>query len=492
MNGNTFFGDAFQKMPESFRQVACAVDNKIQAPLPIIVTSMLSVLSSVAHGYINIEMPHGQIQPVSLFTLVIAESGDRKTSTDKLIFKPLFDYDRRLEQHRKQTESDKKATALSFKYELKNLEQKLKKAHSSEDYILISRLEKQISELYDKQPSVNTVSPKTIYSDATPVALWSALEGKNNAITLHSSDSASLFNRFNTEFISNTNLLWDGDSVSIARKTGEINVDDGRIVLSLMTQRIILERLTENKSNLLRLTGFYSRMLICSPLSLQGFRFNNYVSDSDEDYINQFYEKLEKIMQHCVMSQSYGVFETLRLNPEARRLIQVFADNVESQLSQFGSLADVRDAGSKIVNNACRIAALLHLYINESTDKEIDGMAAHSACLLAGYYLTEFKRLFGERTTSELAAEYGASLFSWLQKESMAAGGAVSFTRTHILQYGPNRLRKKEKLELAIQDLTNKGLISYWCPPKGRPFIQFPAQTIYTQQPIYSGPQLLY
>lgn len=122
-----------------------------------------------------------------------------------------------------------------------------------------------------------------------------------------------------------------------------------------------------------------------------------------------------------------------------------------------GFLSDVRDAASKLVNNATRIAALLHVYAQGNESTEIEGPHAACACHLARFYLGEFQSVFGQKSILEVATDLGQLLLDWLIKNNYRA-----FPTSFIMQYGPNPIRRKEKLRLAIESLVARKAINYW------------------------------
>ena len=62
---------------------ARAIAAKIQCPEAMAAQSVLSVASLAAQAVADVRLPHGQTRPLSLFVVSSAQSGDRKTSSDK-------------------------------------------------------------------------------------------------------------------------------------------------------------------------------------------------------------------------------------------------------------------------------------------------------------------------------------------------------------------------------------------------------------------------
>ena len=75
------------------RQAVEAVADISQAPIAIAAQSALSVASLAVQGFADVETL-GSDAPCSLFCLTIAESGERKSTCDRLLMRGLRDYER--------------------------------------------------------------------------------------------------------------------------------------------------------------------------------------------------------------------------------------------------------------------------------------------------------------------------------------------------------------------------------------------------------------
>ncbi|MDN3683560.1 DUF3987 domain-containing protein [Vibrio sinaloensis] len=57
-----------------------------QAPDPMVYLATMSAVSVAMQGLIDVEMPTRKVAPVSLMSLIIAESGERKSSLEKFTY----------------------------------------------------------------------------------------------------------------------------------------------------------------------------------------------------------------------------------------------------------------------------------------------------------------------------------------------------------------------------------------------------------------------
>lgn len=79
--------------PSEVEKAIYEVMEKIKAPDALIATSFLAVMSIACQGIVDVKLPIGIISPVSLNILIRAESGERKTATDKIVGEPIYAHD---------------------------------------------------------------------------------------------------------------------------------------------------------------------------------------------------------------------------------------------------------------------------------------------------------------------------------------------------------------------------------------------------------------
>jgi DNA primase len=75
--------------------VRAAVEHAFVPP-SLAAQSALAACSLAVQGYFNVQLPRGQYRPVSLNLVTVAESGDRKSTSDDLLTAPIHEYEREL------------------------------------------------------------------------------------------------------------------------------------------------------------------------------------------------------------------------------------------------------------------------------------------------------------------------------------------------------------------------------------------------------------
>ncbi|EOG1934982.1 DUF3987 domain-containing protein [Providencia stuartii] len=80
--------------PRNLKEVILDLREETQAPVPLIASSVLSALSLSLQDKLDVQVTSSLRSPVSLFFLVIANSGERKTSVDRRVLAPIYEHDR--------------------------------------------------------------------------------------------------------------------------------------------------------------------------------------------------------------------------------------------------------------------------------------------------------------------------------------------------------------------------------------------------------------
>lgn len=259
-----------------------------KAPAPIIYGLALSVLSTVCQGGIDVQINSVFKIPTGLFIITLADSGERKSSIDNLLSKPLLDINHGLSIEREKAKAIHQAALDEWNLKHKHLKQQIKKL-LAEGYsdTAISELTSALTMLQEQKPKEKTPT-FIVYSDITIEALLHNLTGHNASTALRSSDAGNVLNRFSYQHLSNINKLWDGDSIQIERKKeGSFLIEDARLSLSLMLQPATFEAIFKDKEKI-RDTGLLARMLVINSYSTQGTRF--YSEHNEHIYLDEFHD----------------------------------------------------------------------------------------------------------------------------------------------------------------------------------------------------------
>ncbi|MBL1188664.1 DUF3987 domain-containing protein, partial [Escherichia coli] len=83
----------FEELPDVAKEAAREVQEMTQAPMPMICAAILSSISLSCQESVDVFRNKYLNGPVNIFSIVIADSGERKSAVDKLIMKPIYQFE---------------------------------------------------------------------------------------------------------------------------------------------------------------------------------------------------------------------------------------------------------------------------------------------------------------------------------------------------------------------------------------------------------------
>ncbi len=170
-NGRPFPLDAF---PQIIRNAIYEVEQHTQAPQGLIAASALGVISIACQNLIDVCRLNNLRSPVSLFLLTLAESGERKSTVDKMLMKPLYQLEEKLFDKYTHDINVWRNDEAIFNIERKALMSKLKSdIRRNKDHLATNEQLKALLASHQQAP----VRFKQIFNDATPAAIKDYLCG---------------------------------------------------------------------------------------------------------------------------------------------------------------------------------------------------------------------------------------------------------------------------------------------------------------------------
>lgn len=99
MQGGNF---PLYSLPSSIYEACADVQAATQAPAELIIAQCLGVAATVCQANFDVELPHGQRVPCSLNLITLGASGERKSTVNQLMTKPLFEFQRAVDAQAKE------------------------------------------------------------------------------------------------------------------------------------------------------------------------------------------------------------------------------------------------------------------------------------------------------------------------------------------------------------------------------------------------------
>lgn len=437
-------GECFPMLYNSplFNSAVSEVITITQAPPPLTYSAAFAAISVAGQGVVDMITPVGQLGAVSLSLLVIAESGDRKTTVEGFFTKGIKSFD--------------KVSFETRQEELKKYTLKLrlhkKKGRDIEASIDVNDEKKSnqiVEELiaHEKKRPAKPKSPILLCEDVTVESLLSDL-GENipNAF-LFTSEGGVVFKGRGLSNTSVINSLWSGSDVRINRKVeGHTMVKNPRLTMYIASQSSAFKEYIKKSTDDIVGNGFTARLLFCDPPSTCGSRFTSGIRYSC-DNIDAFNQRVVELLTESAELEDYTVKKTLSFSDKAKDIWLDVCNDIEMKQGSTEIFHNAKGHASKLMENISRVAALFHCF-EHSVDDDISTGTLLDAINVVAYYSAQYMRAFAAPPKYVTDAQ---ALHSWLS--AYANSGVRYLKKNKILQNGPAGLRKKVHLDAALSHL---------------------------------------
>ena len=433
----------------------------VQSPVALIGCSALSVVSTVAQGLVDVRRTVGLEGPVSLFTLVLADSGERKSSSDSHFSKPIQQWEaERAEAARpdiKKYNADLAVWEATKSGLLSAVSTAVKKREDTDT------LSFEAAALETDKPEEPKV-PRLLYADSTPEALTYSLVHKWAVGSVLSSEAGIVFGGHGMSKDSAMrnmgilNALWEGGCWQIDRKgTTSYTVRNVRLSMGLAVQPETVRTFLEASKGLARGIGFLARFLIAWPESTQGTRKFKEAPETWPE-LSVFHRRLGALLDHPLSYDEEGYLcpTMLELSHDAKETWIAFHDDVEAELNPGRDMAEAKDVASKAADNAVRLAALFHVFEN-GVEGQISLEHMRAGAAIAGWHLYEARRFIRELAV-DVSIINASCLNDWLVGYCKT-NQVTEIGRRYLQQNCPNCTRPSEKFKSAINELVDAGRI---------------------------------
>ncbi len=383
--------------------------------------SLLGAASLLTQGLFNVRTLAGDM-PLSLFLLTLADSGDGKSTADRVAMAPIKDWQReageRYQAERRQHAADCKA---------------LKKGDTEPD-----------------EPR----SPYRLVRDATVEGLRRDLEHGPSSQGVFTDEAAAMLAGYgmSAEHKSKTAAtfsgLWDSGELSVSRSMG------GRI--ELYGRRLAMHWLIQPHAAaaalgdpLLSALGFWPRFLLawpapCEPRKDRPFRPELLPA------VGAYWQRCTELLGEPLPGEA-SARPVIEMQADARELIGRAFESLE-RAARGGSLQRVKPFALRATEQACRVAGVLAAFDRRDT---INADDAHNALNLVRYGIATWRAVIDEGAADPTGAD-ALRLFEWLTDQKHCPGWKTQGKR--ILNGGPACVRTKDKRDAALDLLVAVGL----------------------------------
>jgi hypothetical protein len=415
------------------REAAEAIQRQTQAPLALCGQSVLAAATLAVQAHCDVELPGGGRKPLTAIYVSVADSGERKSSVDKIALAPVY----RIEERWRGEQAAALASYANDRDAWKEAREQAKKKAKGNHAAIRAALD-----AIGPEPKAPP-HPMLLVADPTPEALvlhladsrpWAGVFTAEGGILL----GGSAFNdesRLRTGALLNT--LWDGEPVRRRRVTTGLAFMPGRrCSVHVMIQPVLADRLFGDA--MLDGIGMLARTLLIAPESTAGTRLYRELLPSCREVLADYATRLEHLLDKppATRPDDPQVLDppVLRLAPDAARLWVQFHDVAEQALAPGGAYHAIKAFGAKLAEHAGRLAAVLAVYADpDAMEVSADLMAC--GIDLAQHYAAELLRLHGAASISP-DLRLAQRLLAWWQEQP---GGRCHLAQ--VYQRGPGPLR---------------------------------------------------
>jgi hypothetical protein len=457
-------------LPPVLRNAVLEVHEATQAPLAMVACSAICATSAACQALIDVRRDEQLKGPVSLFFVVLGESGERKSTVDSFFIKPLKAFHQRGAEQSKQDLKKHNAAKAAWSAKCLAVEARIKskatgaaKAGNKDEGVSLAQLEEQLAQLHQEEP-VAPLSPKLLITDITQEKLVQQLGSEWPSCALIAAEGGVVFggrslskeNQLST--LSTFDSLWSGEFVQSSRKTVDsFELDGVRMTLGLQIQPPVFWEFVSNNP-IARRIGFFARCLVAFPVSTQGNRLYKR-QQASLPALQGLHEKLAALLaMEPVMTDRRLTPEAIPLSQEAMGAWIETHDTIERQLAEGGNYIHVRDFGSKAAENVARLAAVFQI-VEPGPIVSVSEENIRRASAVVEWHMAEAKRCFsGAAISSDPIEKDARELLEWMIARAMATG-LNTVPTSEIGHNGPKRLRLKEKRSPAIDALIERACI---------------------------------
>lgn len=403
-------------LPQMLQDYAAGVVASTQSTYEMVIPVMLSAMSAAVQGLVNVKTPYDTVLPTSIFSFVIAKSGERKSSVLK------------------------KVLAGFEEFERGKIPVNTMPGWSSEGYL-------------KSHPFMIEDATSKGVTDIFKAGAYSIFYALDEAgLILKKLDMPSLCKRF------------DGSTINeVSRKQGPIILHDRRVAMCMLTQDATFADFKKKKGDIICTSGFMPRVLISQSYGKSNLIDIPFESKSPDNH--EFNTRVKQLMRAYAKSLETDEIKRKEINfsQGARIIWERYSHDLKNRIHPYGEWADIADFLNRGGELVCRIAAVLQYFVDQ--EQEIQEWAIQASIQIVEWHLWEAKRIFGEGAEEISMQKDVASLYNYLLRRNQRTGQAFVL-KSELLRVGPIGTRNAEMLDLAILQLQEMNrLYVFKCGP---------------------------
>lgn len=339
------------ELPLAIADYVKAVATHTQTSPDMAASIALGVLAVCLQGKYQIEGSPGYFEPLSLYIVVIAEPGERKSSVMSAMTKNLYEYEDEYNSRNAKVIKINKLEREKLESQIKTYEETLAKEDDE-------KIKEELSNLYEKLEEMPKLEPlRLLADDASVEALTSLLANNNGRVGVISAEGG-VFDNLKGRYSQVQNIdVWlkghCGDPIMIDRlgRSAE-KIKNPHLSAILAIQPFVLGEIMSNEKFSGR--GLLARFLFSSPPSFIGKR--KFGAPAIEEKVLREYKRL---ITKLVDSHADEKLKTLTLSLEATEIMNDYFAEHEQFIVGEGQM--ISEWAGKYIGSVLRIAGLIHI-----------------------------------------------------------------------------------------------------------------------------------
>lgn len=431
-------------------KVADELQQEIQAPRGLIIAKLLSALSIGLQHLVDVQTPRGEVVPISCYFITLAKSGERKTAVESAAYKPIYEFQKELDEQSEKRQRDYSLELEIFEEKKRFLKKKIKRLLGKEE--CTKDAEAQLKALHEEKPQPPS-DMQIIHTDSSAEAFvdrmskgckYAAIASGEGGVVLKSSAIKSPA----------VLCLYSGETVKITRKTSESSVVvNGRLTVSIDVQPGVFEEYFSKYGEVMEASGFFARTFMARPESTIGRRYK-----AKEESVNRstnysdYYEKLDayvRMLPGILSGEKARI--VVQLDEDAEEKMVMINNAIEHEMNPGGIFEGHDGYGSKLGEKILRLACLLSVF-EQGPQEKINSAVIDHSLHLAMYFVKQHREIFNQASQEERDE---VLLQEWIDKKrSMGIRYIKKNTVRRVVV--PESLRNSKRLNAAIDRLVQK------------------------------------
>lgn len=419
-----------------------------QAPIKMVTHCAANAAFSAVQGLGDLQRPDGGVAPLTNISLIVGETGERKSTVDACFFKEIYNFGD------DPSGSPDQAVERNVRMKVWRLKEKMLDkqlaASLDDDDADLQRLMDAFKEHARQRPPQKATF---LYQDTSLTSLKLGLAAFPSAC-VHSTEGMSILDGPLFEEQSLLCSLYSGEPHRYNRRGTNIVLKDKRLCVSAHSQPKRTFRFLASVGEDFRDSGLAARMTVCLLNSTQGYRAHDAIEipTTCRDRFNDRVRYLLKISERAARRDGFRR-RKIRFSPNVAREYLEYANWIEREMRPNGKFQFARDYANRLADKVGRLSAAFHLL------EDFEGDIALDTFLAARAFYTEetndFLFLFNYLPSEQFLAD---QLVKWLQQQQIMPG-EIGLKKSYIQQRCLAGLRKKATLDPVLGLLEQQGAL---------------------------------